>query len=118
MQKNVAVLFGGISCENEISVITGVMAANLLDGERYAVHPVYIAQDGAFYTGKELLDTAAYAGDLPEKFRPAAILGGKLYERKGRKLREGGCLADIAPTLIELMGLKQPVEMTGKSLLI
>lgn len=34
------------------------------------------------------------------------------------KLREGGCLADIAPTLIELMGMKQPEEMTGKSLLI
>ena len=33
-------------------------------------------------------------------------------------LREGGCLADIAPTLIELMGLAQPAEMTGKSLLI
>ena len=33
-------------------------------------------------------------------------------------LREGGCLADIAPTLIELMGLAQPKEMTGKSLLI
>lgn len=33
------------------------------------------------------------------------------------KLREGGCLADIAPTLIELMGMKQPEEMTGKSLL-
>ena len=34
------------------------------------------------------------------------------------KLREGGCLADIVPTLIELMGMEQPVEMTGKSLLI
>ena len=34
------------------------------------------------------------------------------------KLREGGCLADIAPTLIELMGLQQPAEMTGKSLLV
>ena len=32
-------------------------------------------------------------------------------------LREGGCLADIAPTLIEMMGMEQPVEMTGKSLL-
>lgn len=32
-------------------------------------------------------------------------------------LREGGCLADIAPTLIELMGMEQPAEMTGKSLL-
>ena len=34
------------------------------------------------------------------------------------KLREGGCLADIAPTLIELMGMQQPEEMTGKSLLV
>lgn len=33
-------------------------------------------------------------------------------------LREGGCLADIAPTLIEMMGMTQPKEMTGKSLLI
>ena len=34
------------------------------------------------------------------------------------KLREGGCLADIVPTLIELMGMEQPKEMTGKSLLV
>ena len=33
-------------------------------------------------------------------------------------LREGGCLADIAPTLLEIMGMKQPEEMTGKSLLV
>lgn len=33
-------------------------------------------------------------------------------------LREGGCLADIVPTLIEVMGKEQPEEMTGKSLLI
>lgn len=33
-------------------------------------------------------------------------------------LREGGCLADIIPTLIEVMGMQQPVEMTGKSLLV
>ena len=33
-------------------------------------------------------------------------------------LREGGCLADIVPTLIEIMGMEQPKEMTGKSLLL
>ena len=33
-------------------------------------------------------------------------------------LREGGKLADIIPTLIELMGMEQPKEMTGASLLI
>jgi len=34
------------------------------------------------------------------------------------KLRENGCLADIVPTLIELMGEEQPAEMTGKSLIV
>ena len=33
-------------------------------------------------------------------------------------LREGGSLADIIPTLIELMGMEQPKEMTGTSLLV
>ncbi len=33
-------------------------------------------------------------------------------------LREGGCLADIIPTLIEMMDMEQPKEMTGKSLLV
>ena len=33
-------------------------------------------------------------------------------------LREGGKLCDIAPTLLEIMGLPQPEEMTGVSLLV
>ena len=37
---------------------------------------------------------------------------------KNYTLREGGCLADIVPTLIEMMGMEQPAEMTGKSLLV
>ena len=38
--------------------------------------------------------------------------------KEGYGLRQGGCLADIVPTLIECMGMEQPHEMTGKSLLI
>ena len=33
------------------------------------------------------------------------------------KLKDGGVLADLAPTMLEMMGLKQPAEMTGHSLL-
>ena len=33
------------------------------------------------------------------------------------KLREGGVLADIAPTMLQILELPQPPEMTGKSLL-
>ena len=33
------------------------------------------------------------------------------------KLREGGCLADIAPTMLPYIGLPVPAEMTGKSII-
>ena len=32
------------------------------------------------------------------------------------KLREGGVLADVAPTMLKLLGLPQPAEMTGQSI--
>jgi 2,3-bisphosphoglycerate-independent phosphoglycerate mutase len=37
---------------------------------------------------------------------------------KGHNLREGGRLADIAPTALQLMGLPKPIEMTGESLIM
>ena len=33
------------------------------------------------------------------------------------ELREGGRLADIAPTMLKIMGLPQPAEMTGESII-
>ena len=36
----------------------------------------------------------------------------------GSELRQGGCLADIAPTILDVLGLNQPEEMTGKTLII
>lgn len=43
-----------------------------------------------------------------------------LYFDKSRKgkLRSGGVLADVAPTMLELLGLTVPPEMTGKSLFL
>ena len=34
------------------------------------------------------------------------------------KLKEGGRLCDIVPTMIDMMGMQKPAEMTGESLLI
>ena len=45
---------------------------------------------------------------------PVILVGGP----PGAVLRSGGKLADLAPTLLALMGMAQPVEMTGKSLLL
>ena len=36
---------------------------------------------------------------------------------RGTALRKGGALTDVAPTVLQLMGLPQPEEMTGDSLL-
>lgn len=38
--------------------------------------------------------------------------------KEGVTLKEGGKLADIAPTLIEMMGMEKPAEMDGESLLV
>ena len=45
---------------------------------------------------------------------PVILVGGP----DGAVLRAGGRLADLAPTLLALMGLPQPAEMTGRSLLL
>jgi 2,3-bisphosphoglycerate-independent phosphoglycerate mutase len=37
--------------------------------------------------------------------------------RRGAALREGGSLRDVAPTILELLGVEPPAEMTGRSLL-
>jgi 2,3-bisphosphoglycerate-independent phosphoglycerate mutase len=34
----------------------------------------------------------------------------------GLRLRDGGALQDVAPTVLALLGLPQPIEMTGRSL--
>ncbi len=34
------------------------------------------------------------------------------------ELREGGRLCDIAPTMLKILGLKQPEKMTGESLIV
>ncbi|MCP5076112.1 MAG: 2,3-bisphosphoglycerate-independent phosphoglycerate mutase [Rhodobacteraceae bacterium] len=44
---------------------------------------------------------------------PVALINGPI----GAKLRAGGRLADVAPTLLELLELDPPSEMTGKSLI-
>ena len=44
---------------------------------------------------------------------PVILVGGPA----GATLRNGGRLSDLAPTVLDLMGLPLPPEMTGKSLL-
>ncbi len=49
-------------------------------------------------------------------FKVPFVVIGKDF--KGKKLREGGILADVAPTLLDMMDIEVPAEMTGKTLII
>jgi 2,3-bisphosphoglycerate-independent phosphoglycerate mutase len=44
---------------------------------------------------------------------PVILINGAIK----RRLRDGGALCDVAPTILELLELQQPKEMTGRSLL-
>jgi D-alanine-D-alanine ligase len=56
----VAVLFGGRSVEHEISVITALQLIAAIDPASYSVIPVYIAPNGSWFTGEQLLDRGFY----------------------------------------------------------
>ena len=86
--KNVAFVFGGMSSENEISVLTGVMAANVADREKFVPYPVYLSQSGKMYTGKALFDVANFRKGIEQSAQEALLQGGRLYAVKGKKLRE------------------------------
>ncbi|MBD5074911.1 2,3-bisphosphoglycerate-independent phosphoglycerate mutase, partial [Xanthomonas citri pv. citri] len=40
-----------------------------------------------------------------------------IVTKEGITLREGGILGDLAPTLLDLLGVEKPKEMTGTSLI-
>lgn len=72
--KRVLIIFGGVSNENEISVITGTMAANVLKSGGDEVVPLYISNQGEIYTGEKLLSVTNFKGN-GYKSCPQAIVG-------------------------------------------
>ena len=48
-----------------------------------------------------------------------AFDGGRVFAKwHGGRLFEGGRLADISPTMLKILGIKQPEEMTGESIIV
>ena len=61
---------------------------------------------------KELVSIASI---VTPNLTEACILTGEEY--KNSKLKSGGRLSDIAPTILDMMNLEKPEEMTGQSLI-
>ena len=57
---NIAVVFGGESCEHDISIITGVQLINNMNKYLYNVVPIYIDKSGNWLTGEALKDIDNY----------------------------------------------------------
>lgn len=77
---NVAVFFGGRSCEHDVSVITGVQTmANLCDA-KYKTTPIYM-KDGAFYTGERLKDVSFFEKPNMKKCTKLWLIDGAFYSR-------------------------------------
>ena len=86
--KNVAVIFGGVNCEHDISIITGLQVINLLDDELFNVIPIYINKYGEWFSDDKLLDLENYPlKDL--KLREVFLTPSSkiLFQKKGKKLK-------------------------------
>jgi D-alanine-D-alanine ligase len=75
----IALIFGGKSCENEISVLTGVFVLNLLDREKYQPVPVYIDVDGGMYTSDKMNDLNVFKKKDYASFRRVFFDNGCIY---------------------------------------
>lgn len=59
-KKKVAVIFGARSPEHDVSIVTGLQALKAIDSSQFTAFPVYIAPNGEWLVGAELLNTANY----------------------------------------------------------
>ena len=44
-----AVIFGGMSTEHDVSIVSGASVLNNLDKEKYEIYPIYIDKNGKWY---------------------------------------------------------------------
>ena len=88
--KNVIVIFGGESCEHDVSVITGVMALNAIDKKLYNPIPVYVGKNGRWYTHQKMNDVSMFKNVLHKDLTEVALLppNRSLYAVKKNKLKE------------------------------
>jgi D-alanine-D-alanine ligase len=70
-KTRLAVLFGGITVEHEVSVITGLQLIKNVDRTKYDVTPVYIDKAGQWWTGEKLLAISYYGQE--DLFAPRGL---------------------------------------------
>lgn len=87
--KKIGVIFGGVACEHDVSIITGLQLIENIDKTKYDVIPIYIHLDGEWYTGNELLNQDIY----------------KNFDEKKSNIKKGIILPNKPELMIEGSGL-------------
>ena len=88
MKTTIGVFFGGRSTEHEISVISASQAMHAINAAKYDVVPIYISEQGKWYTGEALLDiknyrnTADLLGKVEEVYMEPTFGDYNLYKKK------------------------------------
>ena len=87
--KKIGVVFGGKSCEHDISIITGVLTLNSVNADSFTAIPIYVSSSGVWYTGNELFDISFYKTKNLKKLKRVTLLNGDtgLYEIRKNKLK-------------------------------
>lgn len=60
MKIRVGVIFGGVTVEHEVSVISAVQAMKNMNEDKYEIVPIYIDKNYNWYTGKMLMEIDVY----------------------------------------------------------
>ncbi len=87
--KNILVFFGGKSVEHDISIITGVLTLNSLDKTLYNPIPIYINENGEWFTGEELFNISNFKEKAFKKLKRTTLVSGSnaIYILKNNVLK-------------------------------
>ena len=88
IKKTVAVFFGAKSPEHDVSIMTGLQALKAVDSSKFDVFPVYIAPNGEWLTGVQLLNTANYmlSSEVINQLEKVTLDLGNNLNNKGKLL--------------------------------
>ena len=88
MEKlKVGVVFGGMSTENEVSVVSASYVLSNLDKEKYEIYPIYIDKSGKFWEYKDKLEPREFGKKIEQKEKIEDLKGIQMDIAWGSQIR-------------------------------
>ena len=74
-KERLGVIFGGMSTENEVSVVSANSVIKNLDREKYEIYPIYIDKNGIWYEYSDLQEERKLGEKVDKKNRISDLIG-------------------------------------------